>query len=328
MTSRKAGGVDLQRNPAGAMSASLRILLLLLMTVLSSLPAAALTLVDDRGRSLTLDRPAERIVSLAPHVTELLYAVGAGDRVIAVVEFSDYPPEARALTSVGNASRVDLERVIALAPDLVIGWQTGNDRGDIAALERVGIPVFVTEIGAIREIPRALENIGRLTGFEASATEAADDFRAALQALDRRYAGRPRVTVFYQIWERPLMTINDRHFIADSIRLCGGVNVFAAVEPIAATVSVEAVIAVDPDVIVNSASDERNEAQLNAWRRWGALAAVRNDNLYGIPSDLIARPTPRILEGVARLCEILDAARDRTSGGQGSAGQRVRGERQ
>lgn len=283
-----------------------------MIAVLPFLAAAAPGVVDDRGQALTLDGPAARIVSLAPHVTELLYAAGAGDRVIAVVEFSDYPPDARRLPSVGNASRVDLERVIALGPDLVIGWKTGNNRGDLAALERLGIPVFVSEIGAIREIPQAIENLGRLAGTEAAAVVAADKFRTEYEALERRYAGRAPVTVFYQIWERPLMTINDRHFIADSIRLCGGVNVFADIEPIAPTVSVEAVIAADPAVIINSASDDRNAAQLEVWRRWRAISAVRDDQLYGIPSDLIARPTPRILEGVAQLCEILDIARDRT----------------
>lgn len=268
-------------------------------------------MVDDRGQLLTLDGPAARIISLAPHLTELLYAAGAGDRVIAVVEYSDYPPDARRLPSVGNASRVDLERVIALGPDLVIGWKTGNDRGDLAALERLGIPVFVTEIGMIREIPQAIENLGRLAGTEAVAMAAADRFRIELDALERRYAGRAPVTVFYQIWERPLMTINGRHFIADSIRLCGGVNVFADIEPIAPAVSVEAVIEANPAVIINSASDDRNTAQLEAWRRWPAISAVRDNHLYGIPSDLIARPTPRILEGVAQLCEILDIVREK-----------------
>jgi iron complex transport system substrate-binding protein len=284
---------------------------LLLMAVLSFPSLAVVSVVDDRGQALTLERPAARIVSLAPHVTELLYAAGAGDRIVAVVEYSDYPPAARALPSVGNASRIDLERVIALGPDLVIGWKTGNDSGDLATLERLGIPLFVSEIGAIREIPRALEILGRLAGTGTEAARAAESFRSEYEALERSYAGRAPVSVFYQIWERPLMTINDRHFIADSIRLCGGINVFAGIEPIAPVVSVEAVIAADPAVIVNSASDERNDAQLEAWRRWRAISAVRNDNLFGIPSDLIARPTPRILEGVARLCEILDLARER-----------------
>ncbi len=283
---------------------------LLLLCSFALSPAVALELADDRGQTLTLDGPASRIVSLAPHVTELLFAVGAGDRVIAVVEFSDWPPAARALPSVGNAGRIDIERVIALRPDLVIGWQTGNDSGDLARLARLGVPVYVSEIGAIREIPRALEAFGRLAGTEAVAATAAESFRRDYDALSQRFAGRAPVTVFYQIWERPLMTINDRHFIADSIRLCGGVNIFGVIEPIAPAVSVEAVIAANPAVIVNSASDARNAEQLDAWRRWPAIAAVRNGHLYGIPSDLISRPTPRILEGLERLCEVLERARE------------------
>ncbi len=290
------------------MSAARAVFLFMLASLAVS-PAVALELVDDRGQTLTLDRPASRIVSLAPHVTELLFAVGAGDRVIAVVEFSDWPAAARALPSVGNAGRIDIERVIALGPDLVIGWQTGNDSGDLARLARLGLPVYVSEIGAIREIPRALEAFGLLAGTGTAAAIAAESFRRDFGALSQRYAGRAPVTVFYQIWERPLMTINDRHFIADSIRLCGGINIFGGIEPIAPAVSIEAVIAANPEVIVNSASDERNAEQLDAWRRWPAIAAVRDGHLYGIPSDLISRPTPRILDGLERLCEAIDRAR-------------------
>lgn len=286
-----------------------RLAILITLSFLMVQPVVALEFVDDRGHVLTLERPASRIVSLAPHVTELLYAAGAGERVIAVVEYSDWPPEARALPSIGNAGRIDIERVIALAPDLVIGWRTGNDSGDLAALERLGLPVYVSETGEVREIPRALGEFGRLAGTEAAAAAAAEAFRRDFDALSRRFAGRTPVTVFYQIWERPLMTVNDRHFIADSIRLCGGVNIFGGIEPIAPVISVEAVIAANPQVIINSASDERNAEQLANWRRWSAIDAVRNGHLYGIPSDLISRPTPRILEGLERLCELLERAR-------------------
>ena len=292
------------------------------VSLLLSLPVLGdgITVVDDRGETVMLERPAQRIISLAPHVTELLFAAGAGEQVVAVVEFSDYPPAARDLPSVGNASRVDLERIAAQAPDLVIGWGSGNDRGDLVRIEaRLGIPVYVSEIAAIADIPQAIEALGRLAGTSGTAIAAANDFRARHDALRERHAGSTPVTVFYQIWERPLMTINDRNFIADSIRFCGGVNVFADIEPIAPAVSVEAVIAADPQVIINSASDDRNEQQLAAWRRWDSIRAVRDDNLYAIPSDLIVRPTPRILDGVGRLCEILDQARDQA---------RVRGERQ
>lgn len=284
--------------------------------VLSGHGWAAVSEIDARGRTLTLERPAARIVSLAPHVTELLYAAGAGDRVVAAVEFSNYPEEARRLPRVGNSSRLDIERLLALAPDLVIGWQTGNDAGDIARLERLGLRVYVTETGKVGDIPDDVETMGRLAGTEAAARLAAGELRDRLRDLERRYAGREPVTVFYQIWERPLMTVNGRHFISDSIRLCGGRNVFAALEPIAPTVSVEAVIAAGPQVIVNSSSSEDNQAQLAAWRRWTTIAAVRADNLFSVPPDLIARPTSRIVEGVEILCRALDTARERGAKGE------------
>lgn len=287
-----------------------------------------MTVTDDLGRTVSLERPADRIVSLAPHVTELLFAAGSGDRVIAAVEFSDYPPAARELPRVGNASRVDLEQVIALEPDLVIGWYTGNDRGDLAAIEHMGIPVYISEIGAIGEIPAVIEEIGALAGTAAKAAGVAERFRADLRALELQYRGRKPVTVFYQIWEQPLMTVNNRNFISDSIRLCGGVNVFADIEPIAPAVTVEAVIAVDPQVIINSASDQRSDEQLEAWRRWRAISAVRHDNLFSIPSDLISRPTPSILDGTERLCRILDRARANLAADADQSSERLRGDRQ
>lgn len=281
---------------------------LCLLPLLSG-PLSAATFTDGRGHAVSLDRPAAHIVSLAPSVTELVFAAGAGSRLIAAVDFSDYPEAARRLPRLGNASRVDVERIVALAPDLVIGWKTGNSPGDIAKLERLGIPVYVTEIDTVAGVASQLEAIGDMAGTRESAAKAAAEFRARFEDLRRRYAGRAPVRVFYQIWEHPLMTVNDRSFIADSIRLCGGRNVFGDIEPIAPTVSVEGVIAADPQVIVNSASNEHNEDQLAAWRRWNSITAVRQGNLFVIPPDLIARPTPRILDGVERLCELLDSAR-------------------
>ena len=231
------------------------------------------------------------------------------------MEFSNYPEAAQRLPRVGNSSRVDVERLVALAPDLVIGWQTGNDAGDIARLERLGLRVYVTEVGAVAAIPDDIETMGRLAGTEATALPAAGELRERLRELAHRYAGRAPVTVFYQIWERPLMTVNGRHFISDSIRLCGGRNVFDTLEPIAPTVSIEAVIAADPQAIVNSSSMDDNQAQLAAWRRWTTIEAVRRGNLFSVPPDLIARPTSRIVEGVEILCRALDVARTRTGSG-------------
>lgn len=255
------------------------------------------------------DSSAPRIISLAPHVTELLYVAGAGDRLIAAVEFSDWPEEARQLPRVGNFARLDIERILALKPDLVIGWQGGNDAGDLERLRRLGLRVHVTASASVAEIADDIEVLGRLAGSEAVARRAADELRARLQVLKERYASREPVTVFYQIWDRPLMTVNGRHFISDSLRLCGGSNIFAELEPIAPTVSIEAVIERNPGVIINSASATNQQEQLDTWRRWKQIDAVRLGNLYSIPPDLIARPGMRIIEGIERLCLALDDAR-------------------
>lgn len=265
--------------------------------------------VDARGKAVTLERPASRIVSLAPHVTELLYAAGAGDRIVAAVEFSNYPEAARRLPRIGNSTRLDIERVLALKPDLAIGWKSGNSSEDIARLERLGVRVYITEVSGVAAIADDIEAMGRLVGTSETAQGAAGALRERMEALERRYAQRAPVTVFYQIWAEPLMTVNGRHFISDSIRICGGRNVFHDLEPIAPTVPVEAVIGADPQAIVASSSNDDNEAQLAAWRRWTMMRAVRENNLYTVPPDLIARPSSRIVEGVERLCEALDLAR-------------------
>lgn len=244
-------------------------------------------------------------------MTELLYAAGAGDRLVAAVDFSDWPEAARRLPRVGNFARLDIERILALKPDLVIGWKGGNDGGDLDRLRRLGLRVHVTDSAGVAQIADDIALLGELAGTGDIARRAAAELRERLDALEQRHAGLAPVTVFYQIWDRPLMTINGEHFISDSLRLCGGRNVFAELAPVAPTVSIEAVIARNPQAIVNSASAANQQAQLDAWRRWRELDAVRLGNLYSIPPDLIARPGIRIIEGVERLCAALDEARRR-----------------
>lgn len=284
--------------------------------------AGAATETDVRGHAVTLERPASRIVSLAPHVTELLYAAGAGDSVVAAVEFSNYPEAARNLPRVGNSTRLDVERVLALRPDLAIGWRSGNSSEDIARLERLGVRVYVTEVSGVAAIADDIEALGRLAGTSEVAQRAAGELRGRIELLERRYAQRMPVTVFYQIWAEPLMTVNGRHFISDSLRICGGRNVFHDLEPIAPTVPIEAVIAADPQAIIGSSSNDDSGAQLAAWRRWTMMRAVRDDNLYAIPPDFIARPSSRIVEGVERLCEALDLAREKAGSQPRSLGDR------
>ena len=269
----------------------------------------AVTLTDDRGHEVTLEHPPARIISLAPHVTELLFVIGAGDRMVGADEYSDYPETATHLPRIGNSSRIDIERVLSLKPDLVVGWSSGNAESDIAKLETFGIPVFITEVGSLNNIADQLISLGKLIGSSSAANEAAGGYHQRLEALRDKYAGKKRIPVFYQVWHRPLMTVNGRHFISDVIHLCGGINIFPDLEPLAPTISTEAVVVANPQVIIYGRSDGDDETMVSMWRHWTTIDAVKYGNLFGIPADLIARPTPRILDGVTLICDVLERAR-------------------
>ena len=264
---------------------------------------------DETGAELRLPAPARRIVSLAPHVTEMLFAAGAGDRVVGTVDYSDYPPAAKSIPRIGGYSRIDLEAVAALKPDVVVGWESGNAAAAVAKLRGLGIKVYLTQPNRIEDIAGSVERIGRLAGTEKEAAAAAANFRERLGRLLGRYSARPKLRVFYQIWKQPLMTVNGRQIISDAMRVCGGENVFADLPTLAPTVTAEAVIAANPDVIVASGMGEARPEWLDDWRRWPSLAAVGRDDLYFIPPELIQRHTPRILDGTEKLCQHLESAR-------------------
>lgn len=272
-------------------------------------PAQPVAITDDRGVRLALAAPAGRLVALAPHATELAFAAGAGERLVGAVRFSDFPAAARALPGVGDAARIDLERALALRPDLAIGWKSGNQPGDIEKLEKLGIPVFVTEPERLADIPRLLRAIGELAGTRARAHGAARDFELGLADLAREFAGLAPVRVFYEIWHRPLITVNGRHMISDVIRLCGGRNVFAGAPALAPVVSLEAVIAARPQVILGGSSATTRDEFLAAWRRERRIPALRDVAVRYVPADEIQRQSPRILEGARAICNHLAEAR-------------------
>ncbi|GAA0578110.1 cobalamin-binding protein [Halomonas salifodinae] len=267
--------------------------------------------VDDRGREVCLPAPAERIAALSPGATELVYAAGAGERVVAVVAYSDYPPEARQVASVGSHTRVDLERLLALAPDLVIGWVTGNPVEQLETLEALGLPVFYIEPRTLEGVATAIERLSRLAGSEAAGEAEAARFRDGMAELAERYADAAPLSVFYQVWDEPLMTINDDHLIGQVLSLCGGVNVFGELDRLVPRLDEEAVLAADPEAILAGGMGEENRAWLTHWQQYPALTAVARDNLFFVPPSLIQRPTPRLLEGSRLFCEKLEVARSR-----------------
>lgn len=269
---------------------------------------------DDTGRIVTLQAPARRVVSLAPHVTELLYAAGAGGAVVGAMEYSDYPEIAKSLPRVGGSAGLDLEAIVALHPDLVIAWQSGNPSWQVERLVNLGIPVFVTEPRRIDDVASLLERFGKLTGTEAVAQKAAGKFRRHEAQLRARYPGRPDVSVFYQILDSSLFTVSGRHLISDVIRLCGGKNIFAGLPGLTPRVDVESVLKNNPEVILASGYEPQWSEWLARWRAWPMLTAVARNNLFLIPPDLIERQGPRILEGADRVCAIFDQARTRRRG--------------
>lgn len=284
---------------------------LLTLLCLPLLAQAELSVIDSSGRRVMLERPAQRIVSLAPHLTELLFAAGAAARVVGVVSYSDWPPAAREIEQVGSYSALDMERILALQPDLIVAWESGNNPAQLERLEQLGLTVFRHAPRMPDDIPRMLEQLGRLAGSDAVAEAAAQDFRARLQRLRERNAQAAPLTVFYQVWHQPLMTVSGAHLISAAIELCGGRNVFAALPALAPQISVEAVLAADPQVIVASGMAEQRPDWLDDWKRWPQLAAVRYDNLYFVPPDLLQRAGPRFIDGAERLCAALEKARRR-----------------
>jgi iron complex transport system substrate-binding protein len=265
--------------------------------------AAQISVTDDTGQNVTVARPAKRIVSLAPHASEMLFAIGAGERIVGAVSFSDYPDAAKKIPRIGNNKSIDVERILALAPDLVVAWSSANAEKQFGKLRELGIPVYVTEPLAIFDVATTMTKLGMLCGTESQAETAAGDLRRRVRDLESTYAQRAPVRVFYQVWDRPLMTINGRQVISDALRICGASNVFSALPSLAATVDVEAVLAADPEMIVTSASS------LEEWKKWPQLAAVRRQNLVVLPGDLLNRMGPRIVLGTERLCAAVDSAR-------------------
>lgn len=250
--------------------------------------------------------PARRIVTLAPHLAELVHAAGAGERLVGVSEWSDYPAGVESLPRVGSAVQVDLETLVALAPDLVLGWEGGNPARLLRQVEGQGFRLVTFGVETLEDIGTQIEAIGRLAGTPGPAAQAAARYHADLAALRAEQAGKAELRVFYQVSWRPLYTVGGRQVISQVITLCRGRNIFGDQAVLAPAVGLEAIVARDPEVILASA---RQALELAEWRRWPEVAAVAAGHLYTVPGDLLARPSPRILDGARAVCAALDQAR-------------------
>ena len=284
--------------------------------------AEAITVVDDVGRTVALERPATRIVSLAPHITENLFAAGIGHRVIGAVNYSDYPEEARRIPAVGGYDNFDIETILALQPDLIVAWKEGNQFQQVERLMKLGLTVFVNEPNRLEDVAADITRFGILGGREDEARVIARDYITGLSRLRNRYSGLEKVTVFYQVWPNPLITVTDRQIIGNVIRLCGGSNIFAGLGTPTPQVGKEAVLTENPDTIIASGMNEARPDWLDEWKQWSFLNAARYGNLFFIDPDIIQRHSPRILLGTRQLCETLEQARKNISAaGQAETGR-------
>ncbi|APX79059.1 cobalamin-binding protein [Achromobacter insolitus] len=274
-------------------------------------PAAgtAVQVRDDQGRTVSLAAPARRAVTLAPHATELVYAAGAGDHVIATIRGSDYPPAARQLPVIGDGTQPDPERVAAVRPDLLIAWQPGAAAPLARVMDKLGVPVFYSDPLTLAAIPDAVERMGALFGTEAQARPAAQALRARLEALAERYADRRPVRVFVQAGLDPIYTLNDSSIVSDALRVCGGVNVFGQAPVVAPQVSLESVLAARPEAVLAGISRPEDAARnLAAWQALG-LPAARLGHVYGVDADALYRPGPRLIDAAEAICADLDRLR-------------------
>lgn len=280
---------------------------------LSAVAIAEITVRDFSGRQLTLQQPAQRIVALAPHIVENTFSAGAGSRLVGVVSYSNYPEAALDIPRVGDYHSWSLEQIVALDPDLVLMWGSGNGMESLYALERVGLPVYISEPRTLDDIADSIRAIAALAGTVQLGESRASQLQAGLADLRATYRQREPLSVFYQVWDEPLQTLNGQHLISSVIELCGGSNLYSDSELLAPQVSLESVLMRDPQVIVGSGMGSGRPPWLDDWRRYPSLTAVRNDALVFVHPDLIQRPTARILEGAQSLCKQMNLQRKGSS---------------
>ena len=285
---------------------------LLSVLLLMSLSAQAkLSVQDDYGNTVTLSQPARRIISMGPHATELLFAAGAGNWIVATVSYSDYPQAAQKIPRIGDSLDVDIERIISLRPDLLVLWQHTESGRQEQLLRSLGVPIFYSEPHRLEDIATGIRRLGVLAGSSAVATQNADALQLKLRTLTEKYAGRAPVRLFYQVWDQPLFTLNGGHIVSDAIRVCGGVNIFADLKITAPSVGIEAVLQADPEVVIGTAEKNPSDGGVAMWKRYPLMTAVRRNNLFLVDGNLMSRAGPRMIDGTAALCQWLDLARSR-----------------
>lgn len=289
-------------------------LVLVYQPISSAQNTLPITVTDDFNRTVTLPKPAERILSLAPHITENLFSAAAGDKIIGVAAHSDYPPAARHIASVGSSyARINLEAVIKMAPDLVVAWQTGGNRDTLKKIADLGFPVYYSEPRDFHSIVENIQELALLAGRGKHIAPLVAQLRAELAGLSVSFSRQSQQTVFYQIWGEPLMTLGGTHIISRVLELCGARNAFAHLSLIAPRISVESVVQANPDIIITSQVDGQR-TDISRWKKWSSLSAVQHDGFVFVDASAMHRHTARMIMSIRNLCEQIDRVRKRQDG--------------
>lgn len=275
------------------------------------LEASTIQVVDDAGLQVKLKGPAQRIISLAPHITEVLFAAGAGNRIVGTVSYSDYPEAAKKIQLVGSYNQVNFERILSLNPDLIIGWYSGNSAETIEKLSLLNAPVYMSEPKTMDSISRNIRQFGIIAGTESTADKSAEEYDLRRITLRKQNAHKAPIKIFYQVWEDPLYTLAGGHFISDLYSLCGGINIFADLSEPSPIVSVEAIVTRNPQVMLTGGHHGKRSIKdwKQKWQTWGSMDAVQKDMLFFVNQDVYTRSSPRTVDAAENLCEILDKAR-------------------
>ena len=271
--------------------------------------ASQLSAIDDGGSKITLRGPAKRIIAMSPGLTEVVFELHAGSALVGVDEYSNFPLAAQGITRVNSSSAANYELILSLKPDLILAWKSGNGARIISRLRDLGLSVFVVEIQRVADIPALYRRLGSLLGQTARAKKLAEKFLDEIEVIRHSFQSQPEITVFYEVWDDPLMTLSGKHMLSDAISFCGGRNIFEDMVQIAPLINIESVAAADPQVIISGHNVEGLNNWRSRWSRWAAMQAVKKQHLYMVASDSLLRQSGRLVEGIRSLCENIQKAR-------------------
>lgn len=277
----------------------------------ASAPTSAYSVVDFEGNTLTLEKPAKRIIALAPHIVENTFSAGAGANLVGVSDYSNYPEQAKSISVVAGYQKINFEKIVELNPDLIIAWQSGNSGAGLSRLVELGFPVYIDQPDTIQDVAKSVRDIGILSGNPNIAESVAEHFLEQLETIQSNYAHVAKVSSFYQVWNSPLQTINGEHIISHAIEVCGGKNIYADEFAVAPIINIESILERNPTVIIASGMSDHRPEWLDDWLNWESLDAVEYNNLYFVNPDHIQRHSVRLLQGITAICSYLDEARSK-----------------